>query len=142
VVQKQQEFMQLRGSRIQLDSLHPHLKSFVRVLPQAAKNTYLRPHAFEAKGMLQVIAAIEVILFWALFLLVLVKHDRRWYTNFRQPLNLVFIFFGVSFYLFIGYTIPFPGAIVRYKIIPELLMLSTMVSCLHLKFYHKNYNKS
>jgi hypothetical protein len=142
VVQKQQEFMQLRGSRIQLDSLHPHLKSFVRVLPQAAKNTYLRPHAFEAKGMLQVIAAIEVILFWALFLLVLVKHDRRWYTNFRQPLNLVFIFFGVSFYLFIGYTIPFPGAIVRYKIIPELLMFSTMVSCLHPKFYHKNYNKS
>jgi hypothetical protein len=57
VVQRQQQFMQLKGTAFHLDSLQPNLKSFVGIFPQAATHTFLRPHPFEAKGILQQAAA-------------------------------------------------------------------------------------
>lgn len=134
VAQRQQEFMDLKGSAFQLDTLQPTLKSFISVLPQATANTFLRPHIFEARGALQVMAASEVIFFWLVFLFFLFKHDQRWQIIITKPFVLALLFFSVSLYLFIGYTIPFPGAIVRYKIIPELFLLAAFASCLHTRF--------
>jgi hypothetical protein len=132
VVKRQQEFMKLKGTTFHLDTLQPHLKSFAQIFPQAAANTFLRPHLFEADGVLQTIAAIEIILFWMLFLLMFFRHDPTWGSIISQPFLLVLIFFGISLYFFIGYTIPFPGAIVRYKAIAELFLLLAMASCLRL----------
>ncbi len=122
VVQRQQEYFRLTGNtRYTLDSLQPTVSSFAKVLPQSALNTFLRPAVWEAKGLMQVFASLDILFFWFLLLYCLFKKDGRNY--FDHPLTWLMLLFGVSLYLFIGYTVPFPGAIVRYKITGELFML-------------------
>lgn len=124
VVHKQQQFLALQGNtRFALDTLSPRATSFIRVLPQAVGNSFFRPFVWEAKGMLQVMAALQVLVFWGLAALALGRRDPT-APSFRQyPVLWLLLLFSISLYVFIGYVIPFPGAIVRYKAIPELLLL-------------------
>lgn len=123
IVARQQEFLALQGNtRLPLDTLEPTAGSFFRILPQAISNTFLRPYLWEARGLLQVMTALDILLFWLLVILAVVwrKKDN---SSGITPLFWFLLFFGVSLYIFIGYVIPFPGAIVRYKVIPELFLL-------------------
>ena len=128
VASRQHEFLALTGNtRFRLDSLEASVGSYMKVLPQAANNTFLRPYFWEAKGVLQLITAAGILFFWILVIVVIVRNDQPWSVFFQNPLHLFLVFFAISLYLFVGYTVPFPGAIVRYKSIPELLLLSVMV---------------
>jgi hypothetical protein len=138
VVRRQQEFIQLKGTTFELDTLRPSIGSFAKVLPQAFTNTFLRPYPWEVKGLLQAMAGVETVLFWLIVLSVFINTDPGWKTNIKQPFLFAFIFFGFSLYLFIGYTIPFPGAIVRYKIIPEILLLTAIASCMRSRLSKSN----
>lgn len=134
VASRQQDFMKLQGTAFKLDTLQPEPGSFIRILPQAFTNTFFRPYPWEAKGFLQVMTAIETVLFWLIVVLTFINSDPQWKINIRRPLLLTFLFFSTSLYLFIGYTIPFPGAIVRYKAIPELLFLTAITSFINSSF--------
>lgn len=129
IAERQQEFMQLQGTRFHLDTLQPTVAGFAQVLPQAAANTFLRPYVWEAKGPLQIMTALEVLCFWLLMLAPFVRKDKTWKDLPALPLAWCCLFFGISLYLFIGYTVPFPGAIVRYKALGELLLLVLPVLC-------------
>jgi hypothetical protein len=128
VAERQRSFMKLKGSEFKLDTLKPTFKSFARIFPQATVNTFFRPHPFEGKGLLQKISALEIVTFWLIVIVSIVRADREWRTSLLHPMLLVCLFFGASLYIFIGYSIPFPGAIVRYKIIGELMLLCAVVS--------------
>ena len=130
VVQRQLEFLQLKGTSFRLETLQPTLKSFALVLPQAIVNTFIRPYLWEAKGLLQLMAAAEIVFFWGLLILAFLYRDPNWRSDLCRPLILCLVFWCTSLYIFIGYTIPFPGAIVRYKIIAELCILSAFVAVL------------
>lgn len=133
VANRQHEFLALKGNTVfRLDSLHADVGSFIKVMPQAASNTFLRPYVWEADGALQVLTAGSIVFFWSLALLALVRPEKPWATFLQHPLVLFLVFFAVVLYLFIGYTVPFPGAIVRYKCIPELMLLSVLVLNLRL----------
>jgi hypothetical protein len=128
VIERQHEFLALKGNtRFALTALEPTPGSFIRVLPQAVSNTFLRPFLWEAKGMLQVMAALELLLFWGLVVLALARGKKGVPAIKTPALVWVLLFFSISLYLFIGYVIPFPGAIVRYKIIAELFLLALLV---------------
>lgn len=136
IIQKQQAFMALHGNtRFQLDSLQPNLGSFVRVLPQAAANTFVRPLPWEAKGPLQYMAAADILFFWLLVLYTIRYRNERWRELLRDNVMLILLFLGVSLYLFIGYTVPFPGAIVRYKIIPEVFLYCYLAMLANLRSF-------
>ena len=130
VVEKQHEFFRLRGTTVELDSLRPTFKSFAVVLPQAAGNTFTRPFPWETNGLLQVMAAVDILFFWAFFAITILYRDPGYRATLSRPLLLSLLFWSVSLYIFIGYTIPFPGAIVRYKIIGELCLLAVIASVL------------
>ena len=130
VAKRQFEFLQLKGTSFRLDTLQPTLKSFTLVLPQAFVNTFVRPYPWEASGILQRMAAADILFFWGLLILAFFYRDRNWKLILSQPLILCLIFWSVSLYIFIGYTIPFPGAIVRYKIIAELCLLTAFIAML------------
>jgi len=130
VVQKQHEFLTLKGNTVfALNKLEPNVKSFAVTLPQAALNTFLRPFPWEAKGILQIAAAAEIVFFWVVTLFAI--------TNYASipkiSLTWFVIFFCTCTYLLVGYTVPFPGAIVRYKIIPELLFFLLLLPATPLK---------
>ena len=130
VVEKQHEFLGLKGNTVfALNRLEPTVKSFASTLPQAALNSFLRPFPWEAKGALQIAAAAEIIFFWAIVLFAI-----RNYTSIpNKPLTWFTLFFCICTYLLIGYTVPFPGAIVRYKTIPELLIFLLLLPALPIK---------
>lgn len=122
VVHRQQEFFQLKGNTVfALNALEPTAASFLQTLPQAALNTFVRPFPWEARGALQWVAAFETLFTWLVLLTALVRAVKT--RNLGNALVWLCLCFGICLYLFIGYTVPFPGAIARYKVIPELLMI-------------------
>jgi len=124
VVNKQQEFFQLHGNTVfRLDTLKPTLPGFIRVFPEAFMNTLLRPFIWEAKGPLQLLTATDTLAFWVLIILLLFYPVVNLRSRFSHPLLLLLAFYGLSQILLIGYTVPFPGAIARYKTIPEILLV-------------------
>ncbi|WP_315814327.1 hypothetical protein [Paraflavitalea speifideaquila] len=128
IVERQQEFLALKGNtRFQLDPLQPAVESFMNVLPQAVSNTFLRPFLWEAKGFLQLMAAVEIMLCWVLVALALIRRDKTMPAFSTCPVCWVLLFFSVFLYLFLGYVVPFPGAIVRYKVIPELFLMALLL---------------
>ena len=140
VVASQNRFMQLHGNtRFALDSLQPSAGSFIRVLPQAISHTFTRPTLGEARGPLQTLTAVEIIFFWSLCLLFICQPRPGWVKTWRHPLILLFFTYALSQILLIGYTVPFPGAIVRYKAIPSLLLLITIGLSIDWKKIHYKF---
>ncbi|WP_276481231.1 hypothetical protein [Paraflavitalea pollutisoli] len=129
VVNRQQAFLSLTGNtRFALSELTPHAGSFLQVLPQAFTNAFLRPFVWEARGPLQILSALEVLFFWGLLVAMLVRRNKNRWQAPGPRWHWLALFFSVLYYLLIGFVVPFPGAIVRYKAIPELLLLVLMVS--------------
>ncbi len=127
LVKRQQEFFSLHGNtRFRLDSLSPSIPGFMKVLPQAAANTFIRPFVWEAKGPLQWLAALEIIACWILLIGLFVFPVKNWRQILSHPLILLFLFYGISQILLTGFVVPFPGAIVRYKVIPELMLVAAI----------------
>jgi hypothetical protein len=137
IAQRQQDFMGLKGTRFQLDTLQPTAGSFIRVLPQALSHTFVRPFIWEAQGALQLMTSVAIIIFWVLVFISIIKNEIYWKTLLCKPLILFSLAFGITLYIFVGYTIPFPGAIVRYKAIPELLLLAVPIICTNWAFITK-----
>ena len=132
VVNRQQEFFMKHGqTRYSLDSLQPGPLSFITIAPQSINNTFFRPYIWEAKGAFQLLSALEVIMLWFLFIVFLIYKDPDWKKTARDPLLIFLFLFSVSLYLFIGYTVPFPGAIVRYRILPELFLIMLLTTLIN-----------
>ncbi|MDF2191702.1 hypothetical protein [Paraflavitalea sp. CAU 1676] len=128
VADRQAEFMTLHGNtRFGLTPLSPDAGSFLKVLPEAFLNAFVRPFLWEARGPLQIMAAVEVLFFWTLLIMTLLRRNTAGLRGSAQAWIWFMVFFSIANYLFIGLVVPFPGAIVRYKAIPELLLLVTMV---------------
>jgi hypothetical protein len=128
MVSRQQEFFQLHGNTVfKLDSLQPSFLSFVKIVPQAFSNTFLRPFVWETKGILQIVSALDIMVFWIFIFFLFFSPEKNWKAYLTDPILLLFLFYGFTLILMIGYIVPFPGAIVRYKAIPELLFITTIV---------------
>ena len=133
VSQRQAGYLSLNGNtRYELPVLQPGVKGFIEVLPNAFLNSFFRPLPWEAKGILQLASAAGVVFFWIIVIYSLI--------NSKPAAGQAGVFtwgiwlFGITLYLMIGYTVPFPGAIVRYKSIGEMLLIVTLVGGVTSKF--------
>lgn len=131
IVRKQASFLALHGNtRLDIDTLQPSFSSFAAAAPTAINNCLLRPYVWEAKGMLQWMAATEVIFFWLVVVFVLLRHWPDWKSRLTDPIVLYPLLFALNLCLFVGLVVPFPGAIVRYKMQAEVylfLILATQI---------------
>ncbi|MBL0136414.1 MAG: hypothetical protein IPP79_21770 [Chitinophagaceae bacterium] len=129
VSERQAAFLRLKGNtRYELDSLRPTVGSYLKVLPQAINNSFFRPYAWEWKGSLQGVAAIDILLLFILAFLCFWKNEGSAALHFSRPLLFYPIIFAITLYIFIGYTIPFPGAIIRYKIPGEWFLVIAFIT--------------
>ena len=118
----QEKFFLLKGNtHYKLDSLEPGPMSFIRILPQAAANTVFRPYPWEGKNLLQSISSIEVIFLIAGLFFYIVSPNRKQQVS--HPLYWLFLFYSITQFIAIGYVVPFPGAIVRYRSIAFLFLV-------------------
>jgi hypothetical protein len=127
MVRSQQNFITLHGNtRLPLDSLQANIFGVVKVFPQAFANSFLRPWITEAKGALQIFGSLEIMASWILLLLCLFFRSADRWKILGHPLIQLFIYYGLTQILIIGFLVPFPGAIIRYKSIPELLLVLSL----------------
>ncbi|MEP7163807.1 MAG: hypothetical protein ABI741_03885 [Ferruginibacter sp.] len=129
ITQKQRDFFELPYATSQLDThvLEPNYKSLAKNMPQAMNHSMLRPYLWEHPTNFLIPLALELFIYQALFIIMLI-----WYQKNDDPLN-AFILFGVflsiSLLLFTGYIVPNTGSIVRYRSL-YLPFLITPVLCL------------
>jgi hypothetical protein len=128
---KQHEFIALEGgSNIHAQPLQPTVGSYLSYLPVALDMALLRPHLYEVKSPAALLAAVEMllaILILCLFVLFRYRGDKF------SPLELCLLFFGASILLIAGYTIPFSGAIVRYRSFALPFMIIPLLCGIDLK---------
>ena len=123
MAKKQAEFMALKGTAFDLTPLDPSFSGFMRVMPEAFANTFLRPFPWEASGALQLMASAEIIVFWLAVFICIFNLSSDWKLRLKDPVILFLLVFGCSMYISIGCIVPFPGAIIRYKAVSGLLMI-------------------
>lgn len=128
VVNKQQEFIQLKGgnSSIPIKELEPSAVSFLKNTPQAINLSAIRPYPSDVRHILSLAAALEINALLLLFLCFII-----WHRNGLRSKNLVIfcVFFSFSVLLAIGFSVNNLGAIVRYRsIIMPLLVVPMLAS--------------
>lgn len=72
----------------------------------------------------------EILLIILIFLLAVVSAGRQMLHQMTQPFYLFLITVALSGLLLIGYTVPFPGAIVRYKALYIVFLLIPFIALL------------
>ena len=109
------------NSAININPLFPNFRSFLNNTPQALNHALMRPYLTENFNLLYIPIAIEIFIYEALLVLFLFFRVKNKNTD-------AFIYFGLFFsltmFLMIGYTVPIIGALVRYRSIyfPFLLI--------------------
>lgn len=112
IVDKQQQFKKLEGnSVVQTSDLQPSFQSFITNLPTAIDMGFFRPRPNE-KGLISLVASVEVILIWFLVFLGIICRRKNVSVS---PLAVSCLIFAILTLLVIGYTVHFSGAIVRYR---------------------------
>jgi len=130
ISERQQDFFRLKGgSEVQLDSLGTDFSDYLKILPQAANHVFIRPYPGETSSLLYKFSMLESWGMVIMFILAVVYPATDLRKIIATPIVLTLIFYGLSNYLLIGYTIPFLGAIVRYRIIFETLFLAIIIRC-------------
>jgi hypothetical protein len=127
MAERQEAFQHLEGgSYMYLPQLEGSLKSYINVLPYATNHTFLRPYITEGKSPLLLFAAIETLFVLIIIALALLK-PKKLKTIAEHPLLMLLLFLALINYLMIGYTVPFAGAIVRYRVFFEVMLLLPML---------------
>ena len=127
VVNKQQEFMQLKGgnSTIPIKQLQPTAISFLKTTPQAINLSTIRPYPSDVRHILSLAAAIEInALLLMFFLFLFFRID----GNGSKNLAYFCLFFSFSLLLAIGFSVNNLGAIVRYRSIIMPLLIIPMAA--------------
>jgi hypothetical protein len=128
MAERQQAFLQLSGnSYIPIDTLNGTIYSYSKTLPQAFNHVFIRPYFTEAKGLLYIFSFLDILFFLFLVVRTIVKPAVNLKQLINDPLILSFILIALLNYIIIGYTVPFLGAIVRYKASFEILFILALL---------------
>ncbi|MES2893457.1 MAG: hypothetical protein V4725_15640 [Bacteroidota bacterium] len=127
VVQRKADFASLRGGKtnIAMSELHPDVKSFIQNFPEALNHSLLRPYVWEFSQLSVVLTALELLVYYLLFALFIVFGLRN--QGSLHPFNIFGLALFFNMMLIIGYTIPNIGAIVRYRSIFWIFLLTPVI---------------
>jgi hypothetical protein len=131
ISERQKEFQQLTGnSRIYLPVLEPTAKSFLSLLPIAFVNGFFQPFPGTGGKTFYLFFSIELLAIWLMIIyscVLLLKKGAPRLSNFDYSCILLC---GIGM-LAIGYTIPFAGAIVRYRSIYLPFLAAPFINILY-----------
>jgi hypothetical protein len=114
---RQNEFLTLgiTKSLLKVPVLQTDIKSFVNYLPVSSGIIFFEPVIWHSYNAYYFFCSIEVLFYQLLFITSIFFFFKTGkYIN-PRPLVLFGLFFSMSALFIIGYTIPYAGAVVRYK---------------------------
>ena len=142
MAERQQSFLQLSGnSYMHINLLAANMSSYTNAFFSALNHVFMRPYFSEAQSVLYILYYCEIIFFLFLLFRIIFKPANNFKKNINDPLILSFVMMAFLNYLIIGYTVPFLGAIVRYKASFEIFFLLTFLCLQRTKFKFNFMNK-
>ncbi len=132
VAQKQADFISLKGNTaIPVNTLKPSFASYAANAPQALQHSLFRPSFADYKlSVLLLPFTLEMVFYFYLILLFFYRPGKETY---HKPFVLFSLCFAFCSFLFIGYTVPVLGAIIRYRSVYLPFLLAPFV-------LHTNWN--
>ncbi len=127
----------LGGSYMYTPKLDDGFTSYIHVLPFAINHPFIRPYITEAKSPLLLFASLETLFVLLIIGLVLMQIKKLKIIA-AHPFLMLLLSLAMINYLMIGYTVPFAGAIVRYRVFFEVCLLFTMLIALDANNYLEN----
>jgi hypothetical protein len=122
---KQGEFLQLSAnSAVHTPLLTPNFTGFIKLLPHAIDMAFFRPHINEFKNLSYLPAITENIFLIIILVLSAICYRKR---STVPPVVLCLFAFSITVLLICGYTIPFTGAIVRYRSLALPLLITPLL---------------
>lgn len=138
VANKQHDFLSLNAfSDLHNPILENNFLSFLHNLPMAIYHILLTPTFNSNNPTRYNIAAIETVLVLILIITCSIFIKKN---TLKVGLYLFLLFFSVSVFLFIGYTIPNSGALVRYKSEFTALLIPTLLAISEVPFFKRLYS--
>lgn len=132
---KQQEFLQLvADSQVQTKALQPTISGFISFLPDAIDMAFFRPHVTEIRNLFYLPALAENLLLLVLIILSIINLNKQ---KTVPPIVFCLLAFSISVLLICGYTIPFTGAIVRYRSLVLPLLVTPLLCISDIPFLTK-----
>ncbi len=132
---KQKDFLTLQaGSAVSLPPLIPSVKGFISFFPYAFDMALFRPHISEIKNFSYIPATAEIIL---LFILIILTAFNFRKNKISSPFIYFLFFFSFSILLICGYTVPFSGAIVRYRSFVFPFLMTPLLCMIKINFNKK-----
>ncbi len=126
VVNKQEQFFKSKGySDLQTPVLEATNTSLLNNTPAALEHIFIEPIPQLGKHLKYAAAAFDSLLVLLMLLIALLFLRKKYFKN---GYFILMIFFSISVLLFIGYTVPNLGAIVRYKAPFLAILLCGMIS--------------
>ena len=123
MAERQNAFLQLEGgSYMPIPALQGRIQSYLAVFPIAINHSLLRPYITEARNPLNIFAALENILVIGIILLSFYRF-RSLKAIISQPGIALLLSIACINYLIVGYTVPFAGAVIRYRAMFDILLL-------------------
>lgn len=129
VSERQIEFVKISkegASTININPLFPNFRSFLNNAPQAFNHSLMRPYLTEIESFVYLPFSIEILLFEIIFFLFIFYRKKVLFT---PPLIYFCVFFSLTMFMVIGYTIPITGAIVRYRSIYFIFLMIPFICC-------------
>lgn len=128
--ERREAFLKKQGSsRVEAVKLKPTLSSFIRNAPAAFVIGLFRPLPGDVHNAASGFAAAESVF---LLLLTAMALYRLRQPAWNQPLLQFCLYFTIPLFMIIGYTIPFLGAVVRYRsIVLPLWIIALLMMALN-----------
>jgi hypothetical protein len=130
IQEKQQQFLSLRSdsgfeNMLTLPTLDASLFAPITALPQALYNVFLQPNPFNAESLFEFLCAVEMLFLISAMIFLIFRFI-------KPESSAIWLFLLLTSFLaliIIGITVPYSGAIVRYRsILMPLLMLALLHS--------------
>jgi hypothetical protein len=138
MAERQAAFSALEGkSYMYTPTLNDSFASYINVLPFAINHTFFRPYITEAKSPLLLFASLET-LFVLLIIGLAIVQIKKLKTIASHPFLMLLLSLAIINYLMIGYTVPFAGAIVRYRVFFEVCLVIPLLIALDANNYLEN----
>lgn len=124
LAEKQGQFLKLEGgSKVETTALKGNLLSYFKAFPKALNRVFLRPYPTELQSPFYLMAFAEMLLVMTLIVIALLRIQKIDPPRVLHPFNLFLLSTAITSLLIIGFTVPFLGAIVRYKSFYLVLLL-------------------